>query len=232
MQIGALVRLLVVLSLVLLLPGIAGVGTAEAATTLRQGARGQEVVQLQQRLTELRYDVGKVDGVFGQTTRHAVVAFQKANGLARDGIVGPRTRAALAKPVAVAPSRVQTGRYVEVDITRQILILARDGEVERIFEVSTGKASTPTPMGRFTIERRIDGWRTSRLGTLWRPAYFKGGYAVHGYSSIPSHPASSGCVRIPNASMNRLWSAIPVGTPVEIRGDGLTATSCGSSGIR
>jgi murein L,D-transpeptidase YcbB/YkuD len=214
---GWVARACTVLLLAVLLPVGTGVGTAQASTSLRQGARGPEVVQLQQRLTDLRYDVGRVDGVFGSSTHHAVIAFQKVNGLARDGIVGPRTRAALRAPVQLTPARSLTGSYVEVDLTRQVLILAKDGRTVRIFNVSTGKASTPTPVGRFVIERRIDGWRTSRLGTLWRPAYFHRGYAIHGYSSVPSTAASSGCVRIPNASMNRLWSSVPVGTPVEVR---------------
>ena len=54
------------------------------------------MVGLQRRLGALHYDVGPVDGGLGSQTLHAVVAFQKVNGLARDGVVGPRTWAALA----------------------------------------------------------------------------------------------------------------------------------------
>ena len=32
---------------------------------------------------------------------------------------------------------------------------------------------------------------------LWYPLYFKGGFAIHGYPSVPAYPASHGCVRIP-----------------------------------
>jgi peptidoglycan hydrolase-like protein with peptidoglycan-binding domain len=202
--------------LVLLLLGLSAHPSADASTVLRQGAKGREVIVLQQRLTDLRYDVGKVDGVFGPSTHHAVVAFQKVNGLARDGIVGARTRAALSKPRALAPAQVRTGTYVEVDVGRQVLKVLSDGTVVRIHDVSTGKAATSTPIGRFRVERRIDGWRTSRLGTMWRPAYFSGGYAIHGSSSVPPYPASHGCVRLTNASMNRLWTSLPVGTPVQI----------------
>lgn len=145
-----------------------------------------------------------------------MVAFQKVNGLARDGIVGRQTRAALVRPVPVQVHRSRNGRYVEIDLTRQILVVAKDGKVVRIHDVSTGAAATPTPTGRFTVERRIDGWRTSRLGTMWRPAYFHGGYAMHGYQSVPPYPASHGCVRLINPSMNRLWKSVTVGTPVEI----------------
>jgi peptidoglycan hydrolase-like protein with peptidoglycan-binding domain len=54
---------------------------ATAQPTLRMGSRGAAVVSLQRRLATLRYDVGPVDGVFGSSTHHGVVAFQKVNGL-------------------------------------------------------------------------------------------------------------------------------------------------------
>ena len=60
----------------------------------------------------------------------------------------------------------------------------------------------------------VNGWRKSDLGLLWRPAYFTGGYAVHGSLSVPPFPASHGCVRLTMASMNRLYDRLPVGTPV------------------
>lgn len=50
---------------------------------------------IQQKLKELGYYKGSVDGVYGQGTRSAVIAFQKANGLSADGIVGPKTASVL-----------------------------------------------------------------------------------------------------------------------------------------
>lgn len=50
---------------------------------------------VQQKLKELGYYTGSVDGVYGQGTRSAVIAFQKANGLTADGIVGANTAKAL-----------------------------------------------------------------------------------------------------------------------------------------
>src|SRR5262245_22860493 len=65
--------------------------TAAVQPTLRLGSRGASVTYLQRRLAALHYDIGTVDGVFGSNTYHAVVAFQKVNGLSRDGVVGPTT---------------------------------------------------------------------------------------------------------------------------------------------
>jgi hypothetical protein len=210
------VRSCVLILVLVFIPLLNAAPATAADPILREGSRGTAVVQLQTQLTQLRYDVGAIDGVFGPSTRHAVVAFQKVNGLTRDGVVGPRTWAALRRPVAPVPRRVRPGTHIEVDLTRQIVLLARDGRLVRIIDTSTGKPSTPTPTGAFRVERRIDGWRTSSLGTLWRPAYFHRGYAIHGSSSVPPYAASSGCVRLINPSMNRLWPHATVGTRVDI----------------
>jgi lipoprotein-anchoring transpeptidase ErfK/SrfK len=88
--------------------------------------------------------------------------------------------------------------------------------VIRILDASTGKSSTPTPVGNFSVQRRIDGWRQSPLGLLWRPNYFFRGYAVHGSTSVPAFPASHGCVRVTIPGMNRLWPVLRIGTPVSV----------------
>lgn len=59
--------------------------------TLRVGSRGNLVKYLQFKLKILGYSVGSVDGIFGQNTASAVRAFQQANGLTPDGIVGRLT---------------------------------------------------------------------------------------------------------------------------------------------
>jgi len=64
--------------------------------TLYEGARGQHVTTLQNRLKELGFNPGAADGIFGPRTEAAVKAFQRAAGITVDGIVGPRTWAALA----------------------------------------------------------------------------------------------------------------------------------------
>ena len=63
--------------------------------TYRTGSRGEEVRQLQLALARAGYPL-TADGVYGQRTADAVRAFQRANGLAADGVAGPATLAALA----------------------------------------------------------------------------------------------------------------------------------------
>jgi peptidoglycan hydrolase-like protein with peptidoglycan-binding domain len=62
---------------------------------LREGAKGAQVKQLQERLQQLGFKPGIPDGDFGPATKSAVSAFQKSKGLITDGIVGERTWTAL-----------------------------------------------------------------------------------------------------------------------------------------
>jgi spore coat assembly protein SafA len=73
--------------------------------TLRRGATGEHVRDLQQELKKAGFDPGPIDGVFGPRTESAVRTFQRAAGLQVDGIVGPRTWAALAAGGVEPPSR-------------------------------------------------------------------------------------------------------------------------------
>jgi hypothetical protein len=65
--------------------------------TLRHGDRGAFVLDLQDQLERINFFLGKVDGIFGNLTREAVLAFQADHGLTVDGIVGQQTWAALAE---------------------------------------------------------------------------------------------------------------------------------------
>lgn len=212
-------------------PGVnartAATATAAVQPTLRLGARGGAVVMLQKRLTALHYfDVGAADGVFGQGTYHAVIAFQKVQGLGRDGIVGSATWARLARPYVPAPRYRLATASLEVNLARQVIYYVRNGAIQRIIDASTGSgkwyysqgrwAKAVTPTGRFRIYWRYNGWQSGPLGSLYRPNYFRGGYAVHGMTSVPAYPASHGCVRMTVPTMDRMWSSLRTGMPVAI----------------
>jgi peptidoglycan hydrolase-like protein with peptidoglycan-binding domain len=193
---------------------------------LELGEAGGEVAALQQRLTDLGYWLGTADGTYGQLTRQAVMAFQKASGLGRDGVAGPATLAALQGAGRVTPSQ-PTGDHLEIDLARQLLIVVEGGQAKWVLNTSTGNgeayadpgggtAVASTPAGSFSVYREIDGLRRAPLGNLYRPKYFNGGIAIHGAGSIPAHPASHGCARVTNSAMDLLWSsgAAAIGTPV------------------
>ncbi len=69
-------------------------GNTTTRATLRNGSTGADVKVLQQLLVQHGYQIG-IDGIFGSGTEAAVKRFQAANGIGADGIVGPKTWAAL-----------------------------------------------------------------------------------------------------------------------------------------
>lgn len=195
-------------------------------TTLQIGDRGVRVLHLQQQLSDLGYWLGEPDGDFGGLTQQAVFALQKAAGIARDGVVGPQTTAALA--AGTRPTSRVGGTGVEIDLGRQLLLVVRDGHVVRSLNTSTGSGQTyvsggtrktaRTPTGSFAVYRMVDALEVAELGELYRPMYFYRGYAVHGSPSIPPYPASHGCARVSNSAMNMLWSSgfLTTGTTVTV----------------
>lgn len=180
------------------------------------GATGPVVQAYEQRLADLHFDPGAVDGTFDGSTQYAVQGFQKLIGADRNGRINEGERFALSvfqRPKPLAVDNPEADR-VEVDVARQVLVLYQGYQVRLITPVSTGAGEhycyTPkghpelrsceyalTPSGKFAFTDFRKGWDTSPLGHLYNPYYFNGGIAVHGYQSVPVEPASHGCVRIP-----------------------------------
>ncbi|WP_018658570.1 L,D-transpeptidase family protein [Actinomadura flavalba] len=181
---------------------------------LKNGSEGAYVKVLQRRLAALKYDPGKADGRFGTSTRLAVWAFQRVNGLPENGVVTGRVWRALDDPKAPKPvSRKRSANRVDVDLGGQYLVVYRDGRPRLITHVSSGSGEyfcsrdpgatakrcryATTGTGDFRTGRRASGWEVSPLGRLYNPVYFNGGIAFHGALDVPRRPASHGCVRMP-----------------------------------
>jgi len=173
---------------------------------------------VEQKLEALRYDVGPIDGNIDAMTNHAVMAFQKVNGMPRTGQMSEDVKARILATNSQPPVLVPNGEptRVEVSLARQVLFLYENGSLLKILSVSSGTSETPTPTGTFRIYRSEPGWRTSALGRLYNPQYFIGGYAIHGSNSVPAEPASHGCVRIPMNSAEWFPERVPHGTQVVI----------------
>jgi len=98
---------------------------------LRQGARGEDVRALQQRLAQLGFDAGGGDGVFGPRTASAVRSFQASRGLSVDGVVGPQTWGALRSGDVFQPPPSSVGgisRPVDAPLTAVSEFALRDAE--------------------------------------------------------------------------------------------------------
>jgi len=201
---------------------------AAAPAGLGPGDTGPAVLELERRLDALRYDVGTVDDTFDRVTGHAVMAFQKVNGMARSGRATDDVVAAVAVAKGVPTPLVPAGgaTRVEVDLPRQFLMLYEGNQLFRILPVSSGSNQrfcsqgwcrrAVTPGGSFTVGRRARGWENGPLGDLYNPLYFNGGIAIHGSPSVPASPASHGCVRIPMNAAEWFPGRVPSGTPVYV----------------
>ena len=176
-------------------------------------ASGLRVRFLQQRLAALGYAVPR-NGVYMGGTQRAVLAFRKVNGMERITSANQAifTRIARMKG-GFTPRFPSHGRHIEVDIPRQVMVLIEaGGKVHRIYHISSGKPSTRTVRGSFRVYSKTFG--TNSHGMV-HSSYFHGGYAIHGYQSVPAYPASHGCVRVPIPHARAIYRWIDFGTVVD-----------------
>lgn len=179
---------------------------------LGPGVAGDDVTRLQQRLVDLGFDPGPVDGQFGPATQMSVWAYQKLvmglSGTAVSGKVTPELWAKMEEALTIRPLRPDaTATHLEVYLPSQTAVLFQDGKARLITHISTGTGKewceegycsvAITPGGVYEFGRRVDGWDDSVLGQLYNPVYFNYGVAIHGAYNVPLYPASHSCVRIP-----------------------------------
>lgn len=200
---------------------------------------GPDATRLQQRLLDLGYWVQATDGEYGLTTRQAVMAFQKYEGLTPTGSLDEASAARISEVDTRPFGRAQAGTMVEVDKARQLLFVISEGETRWVLNASTGsevpysepnsnnpdtieEGDSVTPVGLHKVNReREEGWWEGDLGQIYRPKYFRGGVAVHGANSVPEYPASHGCVRVSVPAMDWIWDQglLPIGSLVWVHGD-------------
>jgi lipoprotein-anchoring transpeptidase ErfK/SrfK len=211
---------------------------------LSTGSKGPAVAALEKRLTELRFNSGKSDGVYDSPLFQAVMAFQKQQGLKRTGKADAATLAALATASLGTPV-VPTGEptRVEVDLKRQVAQFWKDGKLLRVIPISSGNGAhycvpkdkgggcdvAVTPAGSYRADRKIQGDRESKLGHLYDPVYFNGGIALHGSGSVPAGPASHGCIRVPMWESRWVYDNVAIGEPVYVVGGEVTPVPFGET---
>ena len=216
---------LVIIGLLLLIAGQSLANKKNKKPHARLPTRA-EAMESERRLSEMGYWTGPVDGVIDGITRTALIAFQKWEG--RE-ITGRLTREDVEAISNAPPPQPRDAGYkhAEIDVDRQVLsIIDDDGTIIRIVPVSTGsgrrysekgnRGLAYTPKGRFRIYGKVSGWKRSPLGLLYYPSYFSDGLAIHGNPSVPSLPASHGCIRVPMFASRAISKMLPVGTIVII----------------
>jgi peptidoglycan hydrolase-like protein with peptidoglycan-binding domain len=209
--------------------------THVVAPTLRLGSSGAVVAALEKRLHKLHYDTGHLGSSYGWDAEHAVTAFEKVQGLSKDGVAGSGVFKALADPKRVhLKHKVSSGIAVEVNLEKQVLLISKNGKLWRILDTSTAGGylftgsdgqteRAVTPRGHFHVVYKVNALVHARLGTLYRPSFFNyDGYAIHGEgngdtgSNVPPYPNSHGCVRITDDAADRYYNLLAVGTSVWI----------------
>ena len=207
--------------------------TAQDKSVSKRGSQ-QEIpleqrLEAEQRLADLGYWTGPIDGDLDPGSRHALIAFQKVEGRQRTGRLTPEELQALR--TAVRPLPRHTGyAHVEIDIRRQVLFAVdASGSITHILPVCTGNEKIyldhgqihrgHTPKGQFKVLRKISGWRRSSLGLLYYPNYIHEGIAIHGSVAMAVYPDSHGCIRIPMFAAKELSDITPIGIVVIIYDD-------------
>ncbi len=151
---------------------------------------------------------------YGGATKRAVMAFRKVNGMSRISSANTNVMRALFAGRGGYKLRFpKAGKHAEIDLSRAVLVLAERGKPIRIYHASPGKPSTPTVRGSFRVYRRQPGVNSHQM---LHSAYFHGGYAIHGYPSVPTYPASHGCVRVSNSNARSIFNWMTMGTRVDV----------------
>jgi len=179
--------------------------------SLSNGSGGTTVLLLERRLQQLHYLIRNVNDIYDGVTGDAVMAFRKVQGLTRTWTTDENVWRRLAAPRVPHARDGGSGFHVEIDQTRQVIYTVQDGSITNILHTSTGKPSTPTRDGTFSVHRKVNGYS---IGHLYYPSYFDGNRAVHGWTEVPEYNASHGCARIPYWDAKFMYDRMPIGTKV------------------
>jgi L,D-transpeptidase catalytic domain len=212
-----------------------------AKRVLKFGDHGALVKRLQRRLTNLHYYLAKIDGNLGQNTIEAVWAFMSVQGTKltanNTNSVSLRMQRQLVHP-RLPKVLIKNGpsERVEVNQNDEVLVLYRHSKPVLITHVSSGGGYTYpcpppgsgtcgpaiTPDGNYHFYAFNSGWLKVPLGTMYNPAWFTPGFAVHGDIPVPWYPASHGCIRVWMDVANVFHYRITIGgkhaTPIYVRG--------------
>jgi hypothetical protein len=181
---------------------------------LGQGKCGRVVRAFKKELHKLGY-VPSGGSCIGDKDARAVLAYRKVNGKDHNTHAGKGiVKRVFSGRGAFHLKYPNAGKHVEVSISKQVLVIADGDRPLQTYGVSTGKSSTPTVTGHFTFYLRQPG--TNSHGMV-DSTYFHGGYAVHGYPSVPAtYPASHGCIRVPIPDAHHIYNSISLGESIYV----------------
>jgi L,D-transpeptidase-like protein len=178
---------------------------------LHKGQCADVVVGFKKAMRKMGY-IANSGRCFGGKTARGVLAYRKVNGMSRSMRAGK----GLVKRVFAGRGEYEVrhpgaGEHLEAPLSKQVLVFAKGDEPFAVYPVSSGKSSTPTVTGHFTFIRTEPGYNSHGM---YYSFYFYGGYAVHGYESVPDYPASHGCIRTFIADQPEIYNRINFGEDI------------------
>ena len=178
---------------------------------LTRGDCSKVVEGFKQGLAKMGYASGGGKCFNGRLARE-VLAYRKVNEMDRTKKAGPGVvKAVYGGKGGYHVEYPEAGEHAEVSLSKQVLVLIKDGAPFAIYPVSTGKPSTPTITGHYEFYRQEPGYNSEGM---YYSFYWHNGYAVHGYHEVPDYAASHGCVRTFIADQPRIYEQLHFGESI------------------
>src|SRR6185503_11687017 len=181
--------------------------------SLHRGQCGDVVIGFKKAMRKMGY-IANDGRCFGGKTARGVLAYRKVNGMTRSSRAGAGlVKRAYAGKGEYKVRHPNAGEHLEASLSKQVLVFAKGDKPFAVYPVSSGKSSTPTVTGHFSFIRQEPGYNSHGM---YYSFYFYGGYAVHGYESVPDYPASHGCLRTFIADQPEIYNRIFFGEDIWI----------------
>lgn len=220
--------LLSVMGLAILVGVVPQPASAAASNTVREA---------QTILKKFGMPIGTVDGVWGSQTARGLCAFRIVVGAtpSRSGITSStmttlRNYNKKYSKLQSIPAKTRSGNttYMYANQTCQAMLYVKGGKYQKAMAISSGKAGTSTPNNVYTLGNTATGWYCSkqypencanhtegrfatsgkRFGNMYNRRHFVGGKYVHGSTSVPTYPASHGCIRVSIADSDWMYDNV------------------------
>src|SRR5450755_639790 len=177
------------------------------------GSTGRFVQLIQQRLAALHFYIPQT-GVYDQGTGLAIDAYHRMLRRGTSQSLDAATASSLLDGIGTFKVRDPgAGTHAEGNLSVQLIALVNGSHVYRIYPISSGKPSTPTVLGHFSVYERVPGYLPDGM---YYSDFFIGGYAIHGYDPAPDYPASHGCMRLPIVDAISAFNWLNYGDVVDV----------------
>lgn len=187
--------------------------------------KSQDIAEIQEFLKDLSHYGGELDGIYGPSTAQGVESFRQEMGLIEGNNVDREFYLAMSQ--VYEEKFIKQGekvnlkggeKFVVIVLSELTLYLLENNTVVTKFPVAIGKASTPSPIGEWTIINR-GAKEKSQFGSRWLGLNVPWGvYGIHGTNRPYSigTMASAGCIRMFNRDVEKLYALVKEGTKVFI----------------